>query len=92
MSPIMSVDELASHLYSNSIRRDLISMQTRGLAVLITDCAAEENALWKKTLTRADCRVFLCDSSKFRHMSTHRLCTANDVEYCFYDTPPKIEL
>jgi DeoR/GlpR family transcriptional regulator of sugar metabolism len=59
---------------------------------VITDCTAEENALRKKMLTRADCRVFLCDSSKFRHMSTHRLCTVNDVEYCFYDTPPKIEL
>ncbi len=59
---------------------------------VISDCTAEENAIRKLMLSHSDRRAFLCDSSKFHHISTHKLCTINDVDYCFYDSDPNLEM
>ncbi|MBQ9783329.1 MAG: DeoR/GlpR transcriptional regulator [Clostridia bacterium] len=56
---------------------------------VISDCTMEENALRKLMLARSDCRVFLCDSSKFHRFSTHRLCSVDEIEHCVFDQPPK---
>ncbi len=58
----------------------------------ISDSCAEENAIRRQMLAQSDYRVFLCDSSKFNKKATHRLCSVKDVESCFYDKTPKINL
>ena len=55
---------------------------------VISDSCAEENSMRKLMLSRSDCRVFLCDSSKFHRSSTYRLCTTDEIEHCVFDREP----
>ncbi len=57
---------------------------------VISDSNPEENAVRKAMLPLAECRVFLCDSSKFNRRATHRLCSIREIEYCFYDQAPTL--
>ncbi len=57
---------------------------------IISDSTAEENAIRKQMLKQSDCRVFLCDSTKFSRCATHVLCSLDDIELCFSDKPAKV--
>ena len=52
---------------------------------IISDCSAEETAVRKAMFANSKKRVFLCDSSKFDHLSVHRLCDIKDVDEYFFD-------
>ena len=89
---------LQSHVMGGSYAEDMIrSLHTDILFFssfalsddgVISDCTMEENSLRKLMLARSDCRVFLCDSSKFHRFSTHRLCSVEDIEHCVFDREP----
>lgn len=79
-------EEMLSNLHADLCFFSSFALSDDGV---ISDCTAEENALRKRMLEHSDCRVFLCDSSKFHRSATHRLCTTDEVDFCFYNRPIK---
>ena len=83
--------------YAESMIRDIcadiffFSSQAISKNGVITDCSAEENAVRKAMFANAKKRVFLCDSSKFNHMSVHRFCSIDEVDEYFFDEDFEIE-
>ncbi len=51
----------------------------------VSDSCAEENEIRKIMLSQSDCKIFLCDSSKFHRTATHILCNIKDIDYCISD-------
>lgn len=85
-----------SHIVAGSYAEDMVDQLHADLFFfssfalsdegVISDCTAEENSLRRRMLRHSNTRIFLCDSSKFHRTAAHRLCTLDDVDYCFFDT------
>ncbi len=77
----------------SSFHADMTFFSTFALSEdgVISDSTAEENAIRRQMLRQSDCGVFLCDSSKFGRRATHRLCSLEDVDICFFDKQPIIK-
>ncbi len=86
-SPVVAgsyAEDMVSNLHADIFFFSSFALSDDGM---ISDCTPEENSLRKRMLSCSDCRVFLCDSSKFHRSATHRLCTLDEVDYYFFDTP-----
>ena len=79
----------AAEAYVRGISADLFFFSSQGITEdgEITDVSEEETSLRRVMLSRAKCRIFLCDSSKIGIRRVFTLCTRHDVDRIICDTP-----
>ena len=56
------------------------------------DYSIEDSELKKIYLERSDQRIFLCDSTKFRRLSTIRVAALSEASVLITDAPPPSDL
>lgn len=73
--------------YVSSINADLCFFSSQAISDdgEISDASEEETALRKIMLSRAEKKIFLCDSSKLGLKKTFKLCDKNDVDLIICD-------
>lgn len=82
----------AAEQYLRSVHADLCFFSSQGLSEKgeINDVLEEETALRRVMLTRAQRRIFLCDSSKIGISKQFILCSLADVDEVICDAPERI--
>lgn len=82
----------AAEDYLRSVRADLLFFSSQGLSENgeISDASEEETALRRVMLSRAQKRIFLCDSSKLGISRQFVLCTLDAVDEVLCDAPDRI--
>lgn len=83
----------AAEDYLRSVRVDLLFFSSQGLSAdgEISDASEEETALRRVMLTRAQKRIFLCDSSKLGVSRQFVLCSLDAVDEILCDAPERVE-
>ena len=73
----------------SEISADIVFFSSQSLSKdgIISDSTEEENYVRSLMLSRAETKVFLCDSSKFSKTSTYKLCTLEVVDEIVFDRP-----
>ena len=79
----------AAEAYVRGISADILFFSSQGITEEgeITDVSEEETSLRRVMLSRAQRRVFLCDSSKLGIHRVFTLCTRHDVTDILCDVP-----
>lgn len=82
----------AAEQYLRSVHADLCFFSSQGLSEQgeINDVSEEETALRRVMLTRAQRRIFLCDSSKIGVSKQFVLCRLSDVDEVISDAQERI--
>ncbi len=77
----------AAESYIDSINADIVFFSSQAISSNgeISDVSEEETHLRKKMLSRAQKKIFLCDSSKVGLQKTFTLCTKDDVDLIICD-------
>lgn len=77
----------AAENYLNSINADIVFLSSQAISDdgEISDVSEEETSLRRVMLSRAEKRVFLCDSSKLGLKKTFTLCSKNDIDVIICD-------
>lgn len=84
----------AAEAYVRGVSADILFFSSQGITEEgeITDVSEEETSLRRVMLSRAQRRVFLCDSSKIGIRRVFTLCTRHDVDDVLCDVPLPWEL
>ena len=75
--------------YINNINADIVFLSSQAISAEgeISDVSEQETSLRKVMLSRAEKKIFLCDSSKVGLRKTFTLCTKDDVDAIICDKP-----
>ncbi|MBE6556398.1 MAG: DeoR/GlpR transcriptional regulator [Ruminococcaceae bacterium] len=79
----------AAEQYIRTIHADLFFFSSQGISEdgEITDSSEEETSLRRVMLTRADKKIFLCDSSKLGQKRLFTVCHKDDIDRILCDKP-----
>jgi len=77
----------AAESYIESVNADILFFSSQAISDdgEISDVSEEETSLRKKMISRAQKKIFLCDSSKIGLKKTFSLCTKDDVDFIICD-------
>lgn len=79
----------AAERFLRAVSADILFFSSQGLSLdgEISDASEEETSLRRVMLTRAEKKIFLCDSSKLGQKRLFTVCTKKDVDRILCDVP-----